>query len=240
MRRGRRICDTLKEIRQRIADANDIDYAPSECHHEGECAGTCPKCESEVQYLERELSRRQRMGRAVMVAGLGMGLAALSSCGKTTAPQTTCPPQGKGTTNVNRDLDGYVPMLRGDVVVDPDTTFTSKPVPAQSNNDTRIYGAVEPMPTYPGGNSALMQFISERIMYPEEAAKEGMEGTVYVKFIIKPDGSLVDHQVARSVDSRLDEEALRVVRLLDKFEPAPSQKVDIPYTIPITFALPKK
>lgn len=240
MRRGRKICDTLKEIRQRIADANDIEYAPTECHHEGECAGTCPKCESEVQYLERELSRRQRMGRAVMVAGLGMGLAALTSCGKTVAPQTTCPPSGKGSTDISRDLDGYVPMLRGDVAVDPDTTFTSKPVSAPSNNDTRIYGVVEPMPTYPGGDSALKQFISEHIVYPEEAAKEGVEGKVYVKFYIQPDGSLVDHQVARSVDNRLDEEALRVVRLLDKFEPAPGQKLNIPYTIPIEFILSKK
>ena len=52
MKRGKKICKALKEVRLQVAKANDIEYAPTECHHEGDCAGTCPKCEAEVQYLE--------------------------------------------------------------------------------------------------------------------------------------------------------------------------------------------
>ena len=49
MKRGKKICKTLKEVRMQVAKANDIRYAPTECQHEGDCAGTCPKCEAEVR-----------------------------------------------------------------------------------------------------------------------------------------------------------------------------------------------
>ena len=247
MRRGRKICDTLKEIRQRIADANDIEYAPAECHHEGECAGTCPKCESEMRYLENELSRRHAMGRAVMVTGLGMGLAALSACGKSVSPQKIQPINNGGTTTISEDVDGYISrrMTTIDVSVERDTAITSQAVPAANvceneEKDSHIYGYIEPSPTYPGGSMALRKFLSEHLVYPEEAAKEGVEGKVYVKFSISPDGTLHGHQIVRSVDSRLDEEALRVTKLLEKFNPAPGQKHDVWYTVPLEFKLPPK
>ena len=49
---GKHICKTLKEIRLQVAKANDIPYAPTECKHKGDCAGTCPKCEHELRYIE--------------------------------------------------------------------------------------------------------------------------------------------------------------------------------------------
>ena len=55
---GKEVCLILKGIRQKIADANGISYQPKECHHEGDCAGTCPACEEEIRYLERELKAR--------------------------------------------------------------------------------------------------------------------------------------------------------------------------------------
>ena len=76
--RGKQKCKILKEIRQRIADENDIPYVTRECGYQGECKGTCPRCESELQYLERELARRRALGKRVSVAALcvGMSLAA--------------------------------------------------------------------------------------------------------------------------------------------------------------------
>ena len=86
MKRGKRICNTLKEVRMKVAKANDIKYSPIECHHEGDCAGTCPACEAEVRYLEQQLQLRRQLGKAVAVVGVSMGLVALASCGsKTTA-----------------------------------------------------------------------------------------------------------------------------------------------------------
>ena len=80
MRQGKHICETLKSIRREIAEANEIDYQPTECTHEGDCAGTCPKCESETRWLERQLRSRQALGKAVTIAGLSVALGAMSSC----------------------------------------------------------------------------------------------------------------------------------------------------------------
>lgn len=80
MKRGKRICETLKGIRRDIAVANEIDYSPTECTHEGDCTGTCPKCESETRWLERQLRARQALGKAVTIAGLSVALSAMSSC----------------------------------------------------------------------------------------------------------------------------------------------------------------
>lgn len=79
MEQGKKICETLKGIRRDIAAANEIDYNPAECHHEGDCAGTCPKCESEMRWLEQQLQVRQRLGKAVKVAGLTLALTSFAS-----------------------------------------------------------------------------------------------------------------------------------------------------------------
>ena len=81
MTRGKTICSVLKTIRKQVADANDIKYEPRECHHEGECRGTCPACEAEVRYLEHELNIRRQLGRAVAIVGISAGLSVLSGCG---------------------------------------------------------------------------------------------------------------------------------------------------------------
>ena len=80
MKKGKKICETLKAIRSEIASANEIDYTPAECHHEGDCAGTCPKCESETRWLERQLRNRQALGKAVAIAGLSLAHGSMTSC----------------------------------------------------------------------------------------------------------------------------------------------------------------
>ena len=78
MKRGKWICNTLKEVRMQVAKANGIKHTPTECHHEGDCAGTCPKCEAEVRSLEQQLQLRRQLGKAVAVVGVSVGLAALN------------------------------------------------------------------------------------------------------------------------------------------------------------------
>ena len=67
---GKNKCKILKEIRQKIADENDIAYVTSECKYQGECSGTCPRCEAELQYLENELKKRQQKGIRIALAGV--------------------------------------------------------------------------------------------------------------------------------------------------------------------------
>ena len=76
MAKGRSTCKLLKSIRQQIADANGISYRPKECHHKGDCAGTCPACEEEIRYLERELKARKGNGFGMKVAGIAAGICA--------------------------------------------------------------------------------------------------------------------------------------------------------------------
>lgn len=78
--KGKQRCRILKQIRKEIADANGIEYVISECPHKGDCAGTCPKCESEVAYLERELEKRRQTGKKVAIAGIAAA-AVISSAG---------------------------------------------------------------------------------------------------------------------------------------------------------------
>ena len=76
MAKGKSTCKLLKSIRQQIADANGIRYQPKECQHKGDCAGTCPACEEEIRYLERELKARKGNGFGMKVAGIAAGICA--------------------------------------------------------------------------------------------------------------------------------------------------------------------
>ena len=76
MVKGKSTCKLLKDIRQQIADANGISYQPKECHYKGDCAGTCPACEEEIRYLERELKARKGNGFGMKVAGIAAGICA--------------------------------------------------------------------------------------------------------------------------------------------------------------------
>ncbi len=71
---GKAKCKILKEIRRRIAAENEIPFVTRECTYQGSCKGTCPKCEAELRYLEQQLEKRQRMGKAVAVSALSLSL----------------------------------------------------------------------------------------------------------------------------------------------------------------------
>ena len=88
MKRGKQTCKILKEIRKQIAAENDINLVIEECTYHGDCLGTCPKCEAEVRYLERELEKRQRLGKAAVVAGLSVGLLGASQVALAQQPDT--------------------------------------------------------------------------------------------------------------------------------------------------------
>lgn len=80
--KGKEKCRILKEIRQQIAQQNHIAFVTSECKHKGDCTGTCPKCEQELRYLEKELEKRKSAGKAIAVAGIAAALmVSAAGCG---------------------------------------------------------------------------------------------------------------------------------------------------------------
>ena len=205
MKRGKWICNTLKEVRMQVAKANDIKYAPTECHHEGDCAGSCPKCEAEVRWLEQQLQLRRQLGKAVAVVGVSMGLAALTSCESQLTEMNT------------------------------DNKISS--VLNQNNNSEWMGEIISPQPSFPGGTQALVDFLRENTKYPEQALKDSIEERVVVAFVIDTDGSITKPEVVRGVHPLLDAEALRVVKLMPKWEPGSENgtPVKVRYNLPITF-----
>ena len=108
MVKGKSTCKLLKDIRQQIAYANGISYQPKECHHKGDCAGTCPACEEEIRYLERELKARKGNGFGMKVAGIAAGICA------TVMPMTAAAQVVKSDSTANRPVHT---AKKGDVKV---------------------------------------------------------------------------------------------------------------------------
>lgn len=85
--KGKGKCKILKDIRRKIAEENGIDYVTTDCKYQGDCTGTCPKCESEVRYLEAELEKRRSAGKAVLVAGIAASMVvAMPGCAASNSP----------------------------------------------------------------------------------------------------------------------------------------------------------
>ena len=117
MAKGKQTCKILKEIRRQIAAENDIDLVIEECTYKGDCLGTCPRCEAEVRYLERELEKRQRLGKVAVFAGMSLGtLLGATSC-DSTKPMTEKEPLGGEVMAVRPEVPEVVkdtiPQLEG-------------------------------------------------------------------------------------------------------------------------------
>lgn len=209
--RGRNICDTLKAIRKEIADANGIEYSPEECHFKGECRGTCPKCEQEVKDLEYELRLRQMAGTAIKVAGVAAGIVAMTACS-----------DGK----IQRTASDNAKQWRTAVIK-----------PTADPDSSKIFGAAEEMPSFPGGEKALMQYIKDNTYYPEEMCEGAAQGRVMVGFVINEDGSISDVKVLRSLTPEFDEVAVKIVKGMPKWNPGKQngKAVKTKYTVPVSF-----
>lgn len=286
MTRGKSICSVLKTIRKQVADANDIKYEPRECHYEGECRGTCPACEAEVGYIERELGIRRQLGKAVVIVGISAGLSALTGCGdkakKVDSVSESESNLSKGIVKVDtlERVDGDVEYKSpvDTVIVDKDPATIKKrtapfkaPVPKAEKKDlvvceeeelpigmvgavdpvpipnpgylapdtTKVYDVVEQMPSFPGGDKKLMEYLAANIRYPKELAETCIQGRVIVSFLVEKDGSISDVKVLKSLDPLLDKEAVRVVSGMPKWIPGRQNgvAVRVRYIIPVNFRL---
>ena len=251
MARGKQTCKILKEIRRQIAEANGIDFVTSECRYKGDCLGTCPKCEAEVRYLEQQLRVRSLAGKAIALAGISAGMILMSGCsGTTSSNQSDETLQGEPEASVEQievtDTieEGELPEIEDTVVIKKvEIDNTAYPVVGEiidPEQEDKVYEAiVDVRPTFPGGDEKLMEWISQHIQYPQNAYDSHIQGRVIVQFLVKEDGSVGDTKIVRSVFTALDEEALRVVRTLPKFNPAilNGKTVEYWFTIPVVFRL---
>ena len=113
-------------------------------------------------------------------------------------------------------------------------------VEIEEEEDETIFVVVENMPEFPGGQAALMKYLSQNIKYPVLAQENGIQGRVVCQFVVERDGSIADVQVVRSSDDNsLDREALRVVKSMPKWTPGKQRgkPVRVKYTVPVNFKL---
>lgn len=118
-------------------------------------------------------------------------------------------------------------------------TPVAKQEDEEEEADAPVFFIVEKMPEFPGGNEALQRYIATSIRYPVIAQENGIQGRVFVSFVVNAKGQVVDVKVARGIDSNLDREALRVVQQMPNWSPGEQRgkKVKVSYTVPINFVL---
>ena len=165
MARGKQTCKILKEIRRQIAEANGIEFVTSECRYKGDCLGTCPKCESEVRYLEQQLRARSLAGKAVALAGISAASIAMLMP-MTSEAQNVQEPQNilKGNIPAMTDtitVKGIV--LSGDTL--PDGTISKEPlIGATISNRRTALGAISDLDGHFGlpvciGNTLKVEYV---------------------------------------------------------------------------------
>ena len=132
----------------------------------------------------------------------------------------------EGTTNLNNFKEQI-----NEVVIEEKEPVADKPA--------EVFISVEQMPQFPGGDAALLKYLSSHINYPPMAAESNIQGRVVVQFVVDKTGKVGEVTVIRSVDKELDREAVRVCKSLPKFVPGRQngQPVSVWYTLPVTFKL---
>ena len=102
-----------------------------------------------------------------------------------------------------------------------------------------VFEVVEQMPSFPGGDAALMEYLSKNTKYPSVAEENGIQGRVVCTFVVETNGSITDVKVVRAVDPALDREAVRVIKSMPKWIPGKQngKAVRVKYTVPVNFKL---
>ena len=115
----------------------------------------------------------------------------------------------------------------------------AQPEPPKTVEDNKIFEVVEQKPSFPGGDGALMSWLSQNIKYPSIAAEIGVQGRVIVQFVVEKDGSITDVKIAKSVDPSLDKEAARVIKSMPHWIAGRQNgsPVRVRFTVPVTFKL---
>ena len=105
--------------------------------------------------------------------------------------------------------------------------------------ETEVFTIVEEMPSYPGGDGKMYEYLGKNIKYPQIARESGIQGRVFVNFVVEPDGSVSNVKVLRGIGGGCDEEAMRVVKTMPKWKPGKQRgkAVRVSYTLPVVFKL---
>ena len=207
MSRGKSTCKVLKEVRRKVADANGIPLQERECTHTGDCAGTCPYCESEVRYLERELSKRRALGKAVAVAGIALSAVSMTGCASSepvtsTATDKSCKASGRhvmetqttmgvvpveNVTEPNTDKNG-IDTVRNDTFTTVGIIIPFDPMDSEDQDPASEY--------IPGFHSAIFkegdfeEWLGSQLLMFWSYMQDQRLNSVEIRFFVEEDGSV--------------------------------------------------
>ena len=241
MAKGKQTCKILKEIRRQIAVENDIEFVTSECTYKGDCKGTCPKCEAEVRYLERELEKRQRLGKVAVFAGMSLGTLLTAAACDTTAKVASNSSNGTEATQNDlreRDVEGMVKMHT--VAYGFDSTFYQtvlkdkfrffqmedltivggKILYGYTNGEDWVCKNFEELiedvkdftaPCFGGGEQKMREYLAAQLK--EDASS--YNGDVEVSFIVDAMGKLHEVAIVKGLDETLDADIASVFEQME-------------------------
>lgn len=126
-----------------------------------------------------------------------------------------------------------------DMEIDQDTEIEFIEAVEEEVVEEEIFTIVEDMPSFPGGEAKLFEYLGKNIKYPQIAKEAGISGIVYVNFVVDTKGDITDVKVLRGIGGGCDEEALRVVKNMPKWSPGKQRgkPVKVSYNLPIRFSL---
>jgi len=155
------------------------------------------------------------------------------------------PPPPPQQTLLLQEVDDNV-VIENEIEVDAEATVTTvvetweKPVVHEEEIvEEEIFVIVEQNPEYPGGDEARLNFLRNNVKYPQMAREAGIQGTVYVNFVVEKDGNVTQVKIARGIGGGCDEEAMRVTKMMPKWKAGKQRgkEVRVSYNMPIKFTL---
>lgn len=240
MNPGKNRCEYLKEVRRRIATENDIPLKQRECTFKGECSGTCPFCEAELRYLEKELHKRKALGKAVTVAGIALSSVVMNACQSSTsligdaafgAPKTSTTEQIANPTIQRDEYETYFSTVRGNrsdgqqTIVDGIKIRTSDPYvwPAK----------------FPDEYGSPVLWLRQRLRPYSTYMSDELFNEAMVTFVVNDDGYVSDVDFANmprtgsAKDFDFQSEVHKQLLSMPRWEPATKEGVPVSYPVAI-------
>jgi protein TonB len=158
-------------------------------------------------------------------------------------PPPPPPPKMADVLNIvddNVELDDEAALFDSEFDEEAEVEFQEVEVEEEVVEDTEeVFIIVEQMPQFPGGDEALLKYLATSVKYPVIAQENGIQGRVFVSFVIDKNGEVTNVRVARPFDPNLDKEAVRVVQSMPKWTPGKQRgkAVKVSYNVPINFVL---
>jgi protein TonB len=170
---------------------------------------------------ENELKKQKQTKKTGIIAGILLGIiCSFAVYGKPSMPQ---PIQSQQNTTT--------------VVEEEEQEEEEKIEEEVDENGEKVWIVVDVMPSYSGGQEALNSFLAKNLKYPVKAIEKGIQGTVYVQFVVEKDGGIGKVKIVRSANKYLDKEAIRVIKLMPEWNPGmqEGEAVRTWFTLPVRF-----